>query len=398
MKNSLCLAVIVGLLTTLGCNRSAESRPASATDPGPSTPEAKAPARSAEGPVVAQINGKRVEGFKAWYQNGILSLYTGRDPNFDHGQKIGFWHLPQQPDGQRIQYPAPDGEMQAGQLTYARKDASGNPSTEWLEDFQYELQIGTEKDFLVEVTLDARASGPVQLQVSGTVVAMTAGIKMADGVIDRSFDHLDTIQWLTREWIRDRHQPTTIAERPDHCMMENAPKDKPSTPRRQVAACSYLYTDEAGEPAIAKLWLEKLDGQWKEVQEIQPEQLFRAHPIKPPRDRPPYVFSPLAAQRFEEKFYARQGGFKRISEPSLFPCGGGQKEGSAGWCEITYPIYPKDRTLGENDPPFCKVVTYVFEQDAQGAWGISKTLSTAQKFNRKTQQVEPRESVPEHCG
>ncbi|MCP3981406.1 MAG: hypothetical protein GY716_19070 [bacterium] len=397
MKNSLCLLILVGLLTTPGCNQPAESHPVAATEPDRPAPEAEVPTLSAEGPIVAQIDGTRVEGFKGWYENGVLSLYTGRGP-WDGGQKIGFWHVPRKPDGQRIKMPAPEGEVQFGQLSYAAEDASGNPSTVWLEEFEYELQIGTEKDFLVEVALVARASGPVQLEVSGTIVAMTAGIKMTDGVVDRSFDHLDTIQWLTRDWIRERHQPAAIAERPDHCMMENASKDKRSKPRRQVAACSYLFTDEAGEPAIAKLWLEKLDGQWKEAQELQPEQLFRAHPIKPDRDRPPYVFGPLAAQRFEEKVYARQGGYRRISEPSMFPCGGGQKEGSAGWCEITYPIYPKDRSLGKNDEPFCQVTTYVFKQDAQGAWGIQKTLSTAQKFNRKTQQVEARESAPQHCG
>ncbi len=390
MKNLLRLSVMTGLLAISGCDRADEP-------PVVSTTKA-APAQSATGPVVALIDGERVEGFKAWYENGILTLYTGRDPHFDYGHKISFWHLPHEPDGQQIRYPAPEGSTQFGQMTYARQDLAVNSSTEWLKEFQYDLKLGREADFLVKVTLVSRANGPVDLQVSGEVVAMTAGIKMTDGIVDRGFDHLDTIQWLTRSWISDRYQPKAIADRPDHCMMENAPKKKPSKPRRQVAACSFLFTDETNKLAVAKLWLEKLDGQWKEVGEIEPEQLFRAHPIKPPRDRPPYVFTSMAAQRFESKVYARQGSYMRISEPGAFSCGGGQKEGQSGWCEIQYPIYPKDRTLGENDSPFCQVTTYVFDKNADGEWGISKTLSTAQKFNRKTQTVEPRDSVPAHCG
>ncbi len=398
MRNTLRFAVVAGILAILACDRAAEPRQVATPEASPPAPDRLASDGSATGPVVAHIDGERIEGFRGWYDNGILTLYTGRDPNFDYGEKISFWHLPHEPAGQRVRYPAPEGAMQAGQMTYAKHDPAVNLSTQWLKDYAYDLRIGQEKDFLVKVSLEGRAESPVRVQVSGTVGAMTTGIKMVDGVVDRSFDHLDTIQWLTRAWIEERHRPQAIAERPDHCMMENAPKEKPSTPRRQVAACSYLYTDYSSDSAIAKLWFEKQDGQWREVSELQPEQLFRANPIKPPRDRPPWVLAPIAAQRFQETVYAEQGGFKRIAEPALFPCGGGQREGHAGWCEITYPVYPKDRTLGENDAPSCQVVTYVFARDVEGQWGIAKILGTAQKFNRKTQQVTSRDKIPEHCG
>ena len=41
----------------------------------------------------------------------------------------------------------------------------------------------------------------------------------------------------------------------------------------------------------AKLWFEKKDGAWVETNELAPEKLFRANPIKPTRNGPPWMLS-----------------------------------------------------------------------------------------------------------
>ena len=68
------------------------------------------------------------------------------------------------------------------------------------------------------------------------------------------------------------------------------------------------------------------------------------------------------------------------------------------WCEISYTVFPEDRTTGESESPACEVVTYLLERDGEGGWGISRTLGTEEKFNRKTRQVEPRDKAPAFCG
>ena len=394
------LVTAVFLLSGPGCDSISEPV-AAATAATPTRPEvAKQPERKrpSAGAVTAHIDGNRIEGFKGWYQNGILTLYTGEDPNFDYGTKISIWHLPQDADGQRIRYPSSDEAHQAGQMTFARKDPKANLSTVWLEGARYEVKLGVERDYRVEIEIEGQAEAPHRITLSGTVVAATAGIRITHGEVDRSVDHLDTIQLLTKDWIRRQHEVERLFDRPDMCWMEQASKKKRSAPRRQVAGCSYLFERRDGGVSVAKLLLEKIDGEWKEVQGLEPGELLRAHPIKPVRERPPYVFSPVAAKRFETDLYGPKGGHLRVREPSSFPCGGGQREGQAGYCEIEYTVYAEDRSSESPESKSCEVVTYLFEQDPQGQWRISRTLDSREKFDRRTQEVVERAKPPEYCG
>ena len=97
------------LLSLAACNngeRAAPAAPPTATRAAGTSSRAAAPdptaPTDADGTVVATIDAKRITGFRGWYENGILALYTGADPNFEYGQKIQFWHLPQIPDGETI--------------------------------------------------------------------------------------------------------------------------------------------------------------------------------------------------------------------------------------------------------------------------------------------------------
>ncbi len=352
------------------------------------------------GPVVAEIDGVTVQGFKGWFENGILTVYTGEDPAWEYGQKISFWHMPKKADGQSIEYPARDNSFQAGQMTYSKKDPSVNLSTVWLEEFKYKVTFGKEKDFKVHVTIEGEAAKPHKVKIKGSLVAATAGIKMNNGVIDRSFDHLDSIMWLTKEWTKKNNKVKEFFNTADSCSMENTPKKKRKTPYRQVAACAFLYMDQDGKIRIAKLWLEKINGKWKEIKFLKPTQMFKAHPIKPPfRNKPPYIFSPMAAVKFENEIYARQGGYKRVKEPTTLRCGGGQREDQLGYCEIRYQVYKEDRTNESGQSFDCEVVTYIFKKNNDGKWGVSQTLKTDQQFDRRDQKVHPRKKgIQLFCG
>jgi hypothetical protein len=343
------------------------------------------------GAVVAEIDGVSVQGFKGWFKNGILTLYTGKDPVWEYGQKISFWHLPEEADGQSIEYPARDDSTRPGQMTYAKKDPDVNISTVWLKEFKYKVRFGREKDFRVPVTIEGEAARPHTIKIRGNLEAATAGVKMNNGVIDRGFDHLDTIMWITKEWIRKNNEVKEFFNTADSCSMERAPKKKSGKPFRRVAECSFLYLDQGGKIRIAKLWLEKVNGRWKEVESLKPEQLFKAHPIKPPyRNKPPYIFTRMAALTFEKEIYKSMGGYMRLKEPARWVCGGGQKKGQPGYCEIRYVVYQEDRTGAPAQGFDCEVVTYIFEPDQQGEWAISQTLDSDQKFNLRKQKVLPR--------
>lgn len=387
---STALALVLSLLA-VGCDDEPAPPRGEAEATALQASQASAPRPPAEGPVVAEVNGRWIEGFTGSYSRGTLTVYTGEDPNIRFGERILFFGLPERPDGQRISYPPRKGAP-GGRMAYEKEDPSVSTSMQWLNDSRYELKLGEEVDYKVPVTImAAEATDPVVVKVHGTIVARTAGIEMRDGVIDRSFDHLDTIEWITREWIREHHVVKSMAEWPDTCFTEWA-----DPAARPVAGCSYLFMGGQGEIEIAKLWLEKLDGSWQVVRALEPSQLLRAHPIKPPPDRPPAAFETIAALRFENEIYRPAGGFKRIREPFLFNCGGGQVGEQPGYCEVVFAGSKRDRDLASQDAPGCHFVTYLLEQDSKGSWQIAKTFTAAQRYNPSTQEVEPR-TLPKGC-
>jgi hypothetical protein len=107
----------------------------------------------------------------------------------------------------------------------------------------------------------------------------------------------------------------------------------------------------------------------------------------------------MALERFERDVYRPAGGFRRIREPTLFSCGGGQREGEMGWCELRYGVAPKDRDLrdtNESQLHDCELASYLFERDAAGAFHIARTLGTSERYDRASQRVVPRE-LPMGC-
>ena len=337
-----------------------------------------------------QINDTKYSDFKGVLEGGILTLYRGKDPTWKYDQNVKFWSIPNDFEGKEISFPDVKNSYQHAQMSYDKKDPSVNLSMEWLKEFSYKIKFGKEKDFKIPITIEGNASNPKRIRIQGTVIASTAGIKMNNGVIDRSFDHLDSIKWMAKDWIKRNTRSKYIFEKPDACFMENASNNK--KPRRQVAACSFQYSNDSPEVQIAKLWFEKIKNKWQVIRRIESNSLFASSPIKPPfSNKPPYIYKNIAAIEFENKVYKPGGGYKRIAEPTLWPCGGGQIGNQPGWCELSYKVYKKERVKADSQEFECKFTTYIFEKDQKGGWHISKTLDSNMKYNDRKQQIIPRD-------
>lgn len=375
----------------VACGREPRSDAAHAAPAQVVVTSAKANARTL---LVLEIDGVALQGVKAWYRYGLLSLYTGDDPNNDPGQVVRFWSMPDAPNGQVVRYPGDASSVRGGRVSYEKRDRSARLGSQDLEVAHYEITVGKEEGYAVPVTVDAEADKPVRVHVRGTISAMTRGIKMVDGAIDRSFDHLDTIAYLTRAWIENNHAGKQFAETPDYCGITRAAHSSTGSTPAPVAPCSYVYRDDKGAVGVAKLWLEKREGRWAEVSEVKPDQLLRAHPIHPARPDSPDVFEPMALERFEHEVYAPAGGFQHMREPTFVSCVSGQRQD--GRCEIRYSVTPEDRDLKETTQLGCQFATYLFARDAAGAFQITRTLDTSQQYDPATQQVVAR-VLPMDC-
>jgi len=342
---------------------------------------------SDQGSLSVQMDGTTFHDFKGFFENGILTLYRGDDPTWNYDRKISFWHMPSDYDEKTVTYPDLKKTFQNGQMSYDKKDPSVNMNIVWLKKFEYALKFGKEADYKIPVTINSSVTSPNNIIIKGKIFVATAGIKMKDGVIDRSFDHLDSIKWLTKDWIKKNKAAHSIQDKAETCFMENASKNqkKMKNPRRQVAACSFRFADKRNQGQIAKIWLEKINNQWQVAKAIKEEQIFSAHPIKPPfRNSAPYVFDMLSAVEFENTIYQPKGGYKRVAEPSLWPCGGGQVGDQPGWCELPYKVYKSDKDFD------CHYVTYIFNKNKKGEWVITQTLGSDQKYDHRKQLIKPR--------
>lgn len=128
--------------------------------------------------LVLEVDGVALKDVKGWYRYGLLSLYTGDDPNNDPGQVVRFWSMPDVPNGQTVRYPVDDSSIRGGRMTYEKKDRSARLGSQEFEEAHYELVLGKEESYAVTVTVDAEADKPVRVRARGTITAMTRGIKM----------------------------------------------------------------------------------------------------------------------------------------------------------------------------------------------------------------------------
>ena len=341
-------------------------------------------------PLKVNINGVEHLDFKGIFKGDLLTLYKGKSP-LDYKLEITFWDMPRGLEKKVIAYPNPENSFDHATMSYDVKDPLVNSSMEWLKDFYYKVELGIEKDYKIPVKINAKIMTPYQISVKGEIEIATAGIRMTDGVIDKTFDDMDTIEWIVKDWIKKNTNAEKISNKTDACFMESFDGVKKKGVR-QVAACSFLYTDDTSELNIAKLWLEKLDNKWQVIKRTPSKKLLLADSLKPPfKNSPPYIFDVIAATRFSETIYKKNDGYLNISESVVFPCGGGQAPDQPGWCELPYAFYEANRNLKDDVESECKFATYLFEKNKNGRWAISKELADDQKYDYRNMKIIPRD-------
>lgn len=356
----------------------------------PTAPTSAKPTRLADAPAAGlsgTINGVPVEGFRGFLENGsFLSIYTGDDPNFEYGTRLLLFTDLETPAGQQREFD-PSMDFGAWHIHVDSKEHEGL-SHMAMNGYRMQFETGEESDFTVRAKIDLELDGEFPIRLRGTVDVKTSGLVSRDGVIDLGHDHMDTIEYVAKNYLTERHGRLEFRDPQNH-MMANATDD---AERKQEAYYAALYTDADGELKNSKLQLAKLDGAWRVVEELAPNQIRVAHPINPPhRDRPPYIYDRIAAAEFERTIYALPDAWRRIKEPSFFSCGGGQRDGSLGFCKVSYGVYT-DETLENYD---CEQVTYIFEP-VDGDWKMS-TLPAGQAIDPRTGEIAERDDPPFGC-
>lgn len=222
----------------------------------------------------------------------------------------------------------------------------------------------------------------------------TSGLAAKDNAVDLSSDKLDTIKYVGQEYIRSAYPGKTVHFESLKVNWFSSGKKKAINGKGEIQAGGHNAKFRVGNGPlqIRKLQLAKKNDKWQVVNELSADQIHEAHPlVVPHRNKPPYIFTTIAAQHFEKHFYTQEGGWKKTKEPLFFPCGGGQREGQKGYCEVAYGIYYKGdyKMNGSFQHIRCSAKTYLFEQK-NGKWVIEKILPANKKVNRRTIEVEDR--------
>ena len=399
-------ASLLVLVSLGGCggtaDRVAPGEPAARTDGGRAqyAPESTATADTEmqqpfrdgsipQGELRGSINGVPVEGFRAFLDDGeFLKLYTGEEPDFEYGTRLLFFTDLEEVAGESRRITEESG-FDSWHIHISSQDHDGLDEI-LMSGYRLDLRMGDESDFTVSATLRLVAEGEYPIQLEGTVPVKTSGIVSHQGVIDRSVDHEDLIAYLAQEHVRQEFAGRDVVfHKPQTWMMQRGGEraDRPAE-----AYYIALFSVDGAAIEARKLQFAKRDEQWAVRNVLPNHAIHAAHRLNPPRrPKPPYIFEPLAAARFESTLYADHG-WRRLKEPALFSCGGGQAEGARGYCRIAFGTYQD----GDLDSVECDQVTYLFER-VDESWRLTETLDRTRSFNPRTNEIEDAPQQPIGC-
>lgn len=345
----------------------------------------------AERPLSGRIAGIDISGFRATITEHVLILYTGKNPGFDYGTKVTLFFAIDGATNQDVDID--QSHTRTNVHAHFKSKDHGAIDGVVTDGMKIRIVTGEEKDWRIPAQMRFQSTQPVSASFEGVFEIATSGLVATDGVVDRTHDHLDTVQWVARRHVESAHRGKFVTFDSSRVhWMQRAPKKPSKAGRRHAAAYSVVYRVDNGPDRIAKLLLAKDENGWAVDGELAPEQVIAAHPINPPRkNRPPWIFAPRAAAAFERDVYAASG-WRKISEPSLPTCGGGQGKAHYGYCELRYK-----RLDAKGEDRGCEIATYLFEKDASGEWRVSERLSTAKRFDARGEKVTDRELDKLRC-
>lgn len=385
---SLCM---ISLLTLTACSESPRPSQESTTRvAAPLQKVTSAPAsQTAKQPLRGTINDVPLEGFKAAWENGILTLYTGEDPSFKYGTRLILFSVLEETANQSLDIDTAAQHHSAS----IHVNSKEHPELEEIifSPIKLEIQSKGEKDYRVPVSMRLVAGKKLDIHLEGEFEIATSGLVAQEGIVDRSHDHIDTIEYVARRHVESRFpdQAVIFDGKQGQWMQNGGKKSNDSPDYVQAGGYAAVFRVDDGPRQISKMQLAKREEIWQVVNELGADQLYAAHPLSAPRrNAPPYIFSPLAARHFEQHYYMAEGGWEKLKEPMLFPCGGGQVEGQKGYCEVNYGVYFQGeiKINGSYRQVKCTTKTYLFKQQGE-EWMIDQVLPAEKKFDRRTQEI-----------
>jgi hypothetical protein len=242
----------------------------------------------------------------------------------------------------------------------------------------------TETAVPVEVNLvvkGERDNMPDEYRVSGTGYATMSEYKMAGSTIDRSHDSWDTLIYITRDFLQQKHKSKVSIVEEYHKSI-SARRDVPFP---QEAEFAFRY--EVGDiERDMKVQLYKNEAGWKIHRELSKFQVFAAHPVLPPeeteeRSRELRALAVLVGQRMERELIEEKLAEQvKFVDFSLFDCRSHKKHGT-GLCAATLHIEHD----GEN---YCQTRKYALRHE-QGSWQVKEKVDSALEYDYKTGGLKP---------
>ena len=347
---------------------------ASAPAAAPAKPKRAAAPVIPNEPVKGMVSGKPFSLERAYVQNGVLVLLSGKDPATAGVSIHGLSKAWDVPAGKNVKVAADTkADSAPGVRVSWKDDADGAPqSREFKDHYTLQLELGAEeKDGKIPGKLLLTLPDDQKSTVAGTFNAEVRGFRIVNGKPDLSADATDTLEYLTLQELLKGDPGRNIADVTFHDQRLAGSGD---------AMTGYLevrYRAGDAAPTAERYQFMKAQGEWKVRGQLKLTQIDEAHPVKAPGAKAPYaeLFPYLAARRLEAELA------KRSPKKGVYDVGFESRiadKYKIGQCEVSY------RLEGAAEPT---KVSYLLRNKAKG-WQIERALRANEKINFDNGRIE----------
>lgn len=348
-----------------------------AAEPGaaPATAKPKPAAAPAipNAPVKGMVSGKSFSLERAYVQNGVLVLLSGKDPATAGVSIHGLSKAWDVPAGKNLKVAADaKGDATPGVRVSWKDDAAGAPqSKEFKDRYTLQLELGTEQGGKIPGKLLLTLPDEQKSTVAGTFDAEVRGFRIVNGKPDLSADATDTLEYLTLQELLKGDPARNIADVTFHDQRLAGSAD---------AMTGYLevrYRAGDAAPTTERYQFMKAQGEWKVRGQLKLTQIDEAHPLKAPGAKAPAVeLCPYLGARRLEGELAKKAPKKGVYDVSFASRSADKYK--VGQCDVSY------RLEGAAEPT---KVSYLMRNKAKG-WEIERALRANEKINFDNGKIE----------
>jgi len=345
-----------------------------ATEPG-AAPAATKPAAPAipNAPVKGMVSGKAFSLDRAYVENGVLVLLSGKDPATAGISIHGLSKAWDVPAGKNIKVAADAKGGAAPSVRVSWKDdAAGAPQSRDFKDrYTLQLELGAESGGKIPGKVLLALPDDQKSNVAGTFDAEVRGFRIVNGKPDLSADSTDTLEYLALQELLKDDPARNIAD----VTFRDQRLAGASDAMNGYLEVRYRAGDSA--PTTERYQFMKAQGEWKVRGQLKLTQIDEAHPLKAPgakssaADLCPY----LAARRLEGDIA------KKSPKKGIYEVGFASRTADKykiGQCDVSY------RLEGAADST---KVSYLMRNKAKG-WEIERALRANEKINFDNGRIE----------